>query len=68
MKTVTIDFRDHRTIDHWWTDFVLQCHSSNDFEKQLERYGITLYQPDVDVIEVTFPDENSYLMFRLRWP
>lgn len=68
MKSVIVDFRRYDVIDHWWTDFCVACGGSNNYEKKLEEYNIKVREIETDVVEVTFPSENDYLLFRLRFP
>ena len=68
MKSTIIDFRYSDRIDHWWVDFCLSCKDSIDYVKKLEEYNIEVKEIEPSVVELMFPSENDYLLFRLRWP
>ena len=68
MKSIIIDFRYSDRIDHWWIDFCVACGGSNNYEKKLEEYNIKVREVKALMIEITFPSENDYLLFRLRGP
>ena len=68
MKSIILDFRYSARVDHWWTDFCFSCGDSTEYTKKLEEYKIKVREIENSMIEVTFPSESAYLLFRLRWP
>lgn len=68
VKTVVVDLGlDQDRIDHWWIDFCVACGGSDKFFKIIDQYNIKIRNPRMGIIEVDFPDNDTYMLFRLRW-
>lgn len=68
MKSVIVNFRSDSHVDHWWTDFYWSCGDNDTYEKKLEEYNIEVREIEPAMVELMFPNENAYLLFRLRFP